>query len=208
MILLIFTIIIGSYLLGSIPFGLLIGKMNGIDIRKVGSCNIGATNVTRTVGKWWGKLCFFLDLMKGFIPVLIASIIFSKNAELKSFVPLLAGAASMVGHMFSIYLKFTGGKGVATGGGIILGLAPITFAAALLGWAIVFLTSRYVSLASIFAAASLAIFAFVFRVLGIEYVPYSSIIFFAVIGGLTIYRHRSNIKRLIDGTENKFEKKK
>ena len=142
MILLIFTIIIGSYLLGSIPFGLLIGKMNGIDIRKVGSCNIGATNVTRTVGKWWGKLCFFRDLLKGFIPVLIASLIVSKNAELKSFVPLLAGAASMVGHMFSIYLKFTGGKGVATGGGIILGLAPITFAAALLGWARVFLTSR------------------------------------------------------------------
>ncbi|MBR7127258.1 MAG: glycerol-3-phosphate 1-O-acyltransferase PlsY [Lentisphaeria bacterium] len=208
MILLIFAIIVGSYLLGSIPFGLLIGKMNGIDIRKVGSCNIGATNVSRTVGKNWGKLCFFLDLMKGFLPTFIATMIFSKNAELKSFVPLLAGAASMLGHMFSIYLKFTGGKGVATGGGIILGLAPWTFVAAIISWAIVFLISRYVSLASIVAAASLAIYAIIFRFLGIQFVPWISIIFFAVIGSIAIYRHHSNIKRLLNGTENKFERKK
>ena len=208
MILLIFAIIFASYLLGSIPFGLLIGKMKGIDIRTVGSCNIGATNVSRTVGKNWGKLCFFLDLFKGFLPVFIASSIFARNLELKSFVPLLAGAASMLGHMFSIYLKFKGGKGVATGGGIILGLAPITFLAAISCWVIIFLTSRYVSLASIFAAASLPIFGIIFRLLGFEYIPYSSIVFFALIGGVSIYRHRSNIKRLLDGTENKFEKKK
>jgi glycerol-3-phosphate acyltransferase PlsY len=213
MIFMILAVIIGSYLLGSIPFGLLIGKMNGIDVRKVGSCNIGATNVTRTVGKGWGKLCFFLDLMKGYIPVIVTKMLF-KDCEvaewqtLITMLPLIAGACSMLGHMFSIYLKFTGGKGVATGGGIILGLAPWTFIAAIIGWGIVFLVSRYVSLASIFAAASLAIFALIFRYFKIEEVPYSSIIFFAVIGGISIYRHRANIKRLINGTENKFEKKK
>lgn len=208
MILLIFAIIIASYLLGSIPFGLLIGKMKGIDVRTVGSCNIGATNVSRTVGKNWGKLCFFLDLLKGFFPVFIASTIFAQNSELKSFVPLIAGAASMLGHMFSIYLKFKGGKGVATGGGIILGLAPITFLAAIICWAIIFLTSRYVSLASILAAASLPVFGIIFRLLGVEAIPYSSIVFFAAVGGIAIYRHKSNIKRLLDGTENRFEKKK
>ena len=114
----------------------------------------------------------------------------------------------MLGHMFSIYLKFTGGKGVATGGGIILGLAPWTFVAAIISWAIVFLISRYVSLASIVAAASLAIYAIIFRFLGIQFVPWTSIIFFAVIGSIAIYRHHSNIKRLLNGTENKFERKK
>lgn len=203
----ILLIMLASYLFGSIPFGFLIGKMKGIDIRKVGSCNIGATNVTRSVGKWYGKLCFFLDLFKGFLPVFVAKYLFKDDGAYLEFMPLVAGACSITGHMFSVYLKFTGGKGVATGSGIILGLAPITFAAVMISWIVIFLVSRYVSLASIIVSGLLIVYAIIFRLTNIEYISLYSIIFFAMIGGASIYKHRSNITRLLNGTELKFAKK-
>ena len=185
---------------------MIIGKLHGVDIRKVGSGNVGATNVTRAIGPWHGKLCFLLDLLKGAIPVLATQLLLPG-------LPLMAiaaGAVAILGHMFPVYLKFKGGKGVSTGAGAALALAPLPLLCALALWAALFLITRYVSVASIFAAVSLPLFAFLFRLLNLGSITAKSLsvlIFFAVIAAVTVYRHRSNIKRLMEGTENRFQKK-
>ena len=123
---------------------------------------------------------------------------------------IIAGAVAILGHMFPVYLKFKGGKGVSTGAGAALALAPLPLLCALILWVVLFLITRYVSVASIAAAVALPVFAFVFRLAGIGSVAAKSIpvlIFFCAIAAVTVYRHRSNIKRLLDGTENRFEKK-
>ena len=198
--------VLGAYLIGAIPFGLLIGKCYGIDIRKMGSCNIGATNVTRSVGKTAGKVCFFLDMIKGAIPAAVTQWCCPE-------VPLLAlccGAAAILGHIFPIYLKFKGGKGVSTGAGVVLALAPLPLLCAFVVWVTTFFISRYVSLASIVAAVALPIFAVVFKLLGIGTPTAKSLLtlgFFIAAALLTLVRHRENIKRLLAGTESRFEKK-
>ena len=147
------VIFLASYLIGSIPWGLLIGKLYGKDVRKEGSGNIGATNVTRVVGPVQGKICFFLDFMKGFLPVLAVIIL-----EARGFIPnhssfrIIAMVAPVVGHMFPIFLKFKGGKGISTAAGGILALSPPACIGGLIIWAAAFLAFRYVSLASILAA--------------------------------------------------------
>ena len=203
-------IIIFAFLLGGIPSGLIIGKRYGIDVRTVGSCNTGATNVTRCVGKKAGIVCFFCDFLKGAIPVVIA-IFFSKLP----WVQIAAFAAAVAGHMFPVYLKFKGGKGVATAAGGAFAIAPLPLAAALLIWYVVFRISRYVSLASIIAATALPVGALVLRlcfdpVTAPWYlrVQTAVVVAFALIGALAVYRHRSNISRLLNGTESRFEKKK
>lgn len=195
-----------AYFFGAIPFALIIGKLHGVDIRKVGSGNVGATNVTRAVGPVQGKICFVLDLLKGAIPVLAAQILLPGNYA----IAISAGAIAILGHMFPVYLKFKGGKGVSTGAGAALALAPLPLLCALVLWVVLFLVTRYVSVASIAAAAALPVFAFVFRFLNIGNVTAKSmpvLIFFCAIAAITVYRHRSNIKRLLEGTENRFEKK-
>lgn len=147
-----FIVPAASYLIGSIPFGYLIGRLHGIDIRKVGSGNIGATNVTRSIGRIAGKICFFLDFLKGALPVVLVNMTFEENT---ANLALAAGLAVILGHVFPIYLRFRGGKGVATAAGVALALAPYPLLCALAVWVVTFLTSRYVSLASIVAAASL-----------------------------------------------------
>jgi len=134
--------VLGSYLLGSIPWGFLIGKVNGVDVRKEGSKNIGATNVTRCVGKMAGKLCFFLDFFKGVIPVLAAQYIFRADKNIFEYVVIAALFASVIGHMFPVFLKFHGGKGVSTAAGAVMALAPYPLIIALLVWVVVFLVSR------------------------------------------------------------------
>ena len=201
-------IIIFAFLLGGIPSGLLIAKRYGIDIRTVGSCNTGATNVTRCVGKGPGIFCFVCDFLKGAIPVFAAM----KFSSL-SWVAIAAFAAAVAGHMFPVYLKFKGGKGVATAAGGAFAIAPLPLLAALLIWYAVFRISRYVSLASIIAAVALPLGALVLRIfcnpvsapfyLRVQTV---TVIAFAVIGALAVYRHRSNIVRLLNGTESRFEK--
>ena len=203
-------IIIFAFLLGGIPSGLLIARRYGIDIRTVGSCNTGATNVTRCVGKGPGIVCFVCDFLKGAVPVL-AAMKFSSPG----WVPLAAFAAAVAGHMFPVYLKFKGGKGVATAAGGAFAIAPLPLLAALLIWYAVFRISRYVSLASIIAASALPFGALALRLcFDPVTAPFylraqtATVVAFAIIGALAVYRHRSNIVRLMNGTESRFEKKK
>lgn len=194
-----------SYLLGAIPFGLLIGRMRGIDIRTVGSGNIGATNVFRACGKLWGILTFFLDALKGFIPAFFstcAATVFFPNAGFNpQALSLVCGFAAIAGHNWPVYLRFKGGKGVATGAGAILGIAPKVVLVALPAWFVVFLVTRYVSVASILAAAAMAGSAWLLRSEGAIAVP--SVLTF--LAALTIWRHKGNIVRLARGQEHRFQ---
>ena len=203
-------VILFAYFIGAIPSGYLIGKFYGIDIRTVGSCNTGATNVTRCISKKAGIFCFFCDFLKGALPVLLAMQI-SHLAWLQ----IAAFAVAVAGHMFPVYLKFKGGKGIATAAGGAFAIAPLPLIAALLVWYIVFRISRYVSLASITAAFMLPVVALVLCLVFdpvkahfLLRVQWITVIAFAVIGALAVYRHRSNIVRLLNGTESRFEKKK
>lgn len=211
------VIVVGAYLLGSIPWGFIIGKINGVDVRKEGSKNIGATNVTRCVGKKAGKLCFALDFLKGAIPVLAAQFLLPEEWQFREYVIIAALLMGVIGHMFPLFLKFKGGKGVSTAAGAIMALAPFPLVVALVVWVVVFFVSRYVSLASISAAAVLPIVAWVSylaeadlgKLGGIPLVSNSPLvlIFLTLVAILAIVRHRSNIQRLLDGTENRFGKK-
>lgn len=216
-----------SYLIGSIPFGLIIGKLKGKDIRKEGSGNIGATNVTRVVGKGWGKLCFVLDFLKGAIPVLLVSYVTPKElfpfltglvpAAWQHFMdsvpdplkvlPSLAAFAAVAGHIWPVYLKFKGGKGVSTAAGAILALNPFALIGAAIIWVVTFLISRYVSLASILAAGSMPVFAILFTLLHITRASLPEVLLFFLLALLMIVKHSSNIRRLRQGTESRFEKK-
>lgn len=200
------AICVFAYFLGAIPFALIIGKLHGVDIRKVGSGNVGATNVTRAIGPWHGKLCFLLDLLKGAIPVMAAQLFLPGDP----WAALAAGFIAIAGHMFPVYLKFKGGKGVSTGAGAALALAWMPLVAVLILWVVIYKASRYVSLASIIAAVMLPLFALAARFAGMGSLIARSwpvILFFTLIAALTVFRHRSNIRRLLDGTENRFEKK-
>lgn len=187
-----------SYLLGSIPFGLLISKMYGIDIRLHGSKNIGATNVYRILGKKLGLFTFFLDGLKGFLPTFLFPIIIGIN-DLD--ISALFGVTAIIGHSFSVFLKFKGGKGVATSTGMIIGVLPFIFFIGLLVWIILFLIFRYVSLASIFGILTITICSW----LNNQSSLYLNILI-SLISILIIFLHRENIIRLINGTENKFSK--
>jgi len=189
-----------AYLIGSVPFGLLIAKTQGVDIRTQGSGNIGATNVLRCLGKPLGITCFVLDVLKGYLPAAL----FPTLGNCAPAFGILFGAAAILGHNFPVYLKFKGGKGVATSAGVLLGVAPLAVVIGLLTWVIVFKLSSYVSLGSIVAAAVVAIVGWV-RV-G-TYGPVTAAAL-TLLGALTIWRHRENIQRLLKGEENKFEKKK
>jgi len=178
-----------AYLLGSIPIGLLVAKLRGIDIRHYGSGNIGATNVFRILGTGPGFIVLAGDVMKGIIAVWVGSLVGGYNMG------LLAGLAAIAGHSWSIFLNFSGGKGVATSAGVLLALSPSVAAAALGVWLAIALLSRYVSLASIIAAIALPLFMVLFGE------PLSLFAFGIVAAGLIIYRHKPNIKRLLAGKE-------
>lgn len=200
-----------SYLFGAIPWGFVIGKAKGIDIREHGSKNIGSTNVTRTLGKKWGMLCFVLDFLKGFLPSFIAIFILPKylgiTGNYADVCVILAIVGSFIGHIFPIYLKFKGGKGVATGAGALLALTPLAVVIGLAMWFIIFKISRYVSVASILAAAIVAVLTCVFSVSNIYPISITHQIFVAIICLIAIIKHKTNIVRLLNGTENRFEKK-
>jgi glycerol-3-phosphate acyltransferase PlsY len=212
---------IAAYLLGSIPFGLLIAKAHGKDLRSIGSGNIGATNVARALGRKWAYVCFVLDVLKGAVPMLatlpLVRVLSSQPGAgrvLLLWLWLAVGCAAILGHIFPAYLRFKGGKGVATSFGVALGLWPyFTFCAlfAIAIWVVVVLIGRYVSLASI--AASIA-FPLVL-VLAVILAPswdfaalWPLLIAACVIPLTVIIRHRENIKRLIAGTENKISSRK
>lgn len=193
---------VAGYLLGSVPFAVIIAKCCGVDIFKVGSGNPGATNVKRTCGKFAGNLCFLLDAAKGFAAASFPywarylGVGFAPEALRALVFTGLAGA--ILGHSFSVFVKFRGGKGVAvTIGGLLFAMIVPIFVGLLL-WVAVFYASRYVSLASIVMALSLPVAAFVCYGAAIEF--YVALAIAAVI----IYRHRGNISRLLKGTENRF----
>jgi glycerol-3-phosphate acyltransferase PlsY len=221
-------LILAAFLSGSIPFGLLIGRAKGIDIRQHGSKNIGATNVGRVLGKKAGFLCFALDVAKGVIPVLVAggaagllnrSLAASPIAPKDAWLWLAIMAASILGHMFSPWVGFKGGKGVATGLGAALGIFPyltIPGLAAFAIWIITVKLSRYVSLASILAAAALPFLVVAWAAISTRLSPqaaapaslYPFYTVAALLGALIVYRHRGNITRLFAGTENRIGARK
>jgi acyl phosphate:glycerol-3-phosphate acyltransferase len=200
----IFLLILCSYLLGAIPFALLTARINGIDIRKVGSGNVGATNVFRAVGKGWGVLTFGLDVLKGFLPTFLFPILFPV-ADPTLPVGLLYGCAAVAGHNWPVYLGFKGGKGVATSVGMLLGAAPASVGVGLIFWILTFVISRYVSLASMVAAVAIA--ASGWWLYGTQAPPVLAIVL-TILSTLVIWRHRSNIERMCKGTEHRFGKSK
>ena len=198
-------LLIGAYLIGAIPFGFLIGKLYGVDVRKAGSGNIGATNVTRTVGKIPGKICFALDFIKGAVPAFAAQIAYPEE----SWLTFSCCALAVLGHIFPVYLKFKGGKGISTAAGATLALAPLPLLGAAVVWVAGFLLWRYVSLASICAAVSLPILAWVLQYLEIG--PAASrtaftLAFLCILALVAVLRHIGNIRRLLAGTESRFDK--
>ena len=204
------TLIIGAYLLGSIPFGLFIARAHGKDLRSIGSGNIGATNVSRALGKKWAYFCFCLDVLKGLAPMLAAASLISSPPDIVELLLALAvGCASILGHIFPIYIKFKGGKGVATSFGVALGLWPyytICAAVAIAVWAVVALLWRYISLASIAAAVAFPVVLVLAIVLtpGWDFANLWPLLTAATaIPFMVIIRHRENIKRIIAGTESK-----
>ncbi len=204
-------LLLPAYLLGSVPFGLLIGRLKGIDVREHGSGNIGATNVWRVLGPKWGGLTFFLDAAKGFFAVSLAQQIAWRQAappaledQYLAYAGVFAALSCIVGHSFPIWLKFKGGKGVATSLGVIIGLMPPLATGVVLGlWISIFAFSRYVSLASIIAALSLPLTVGVLLKTG-ELEGSAYFAFSCAAAFLVVRRHRDNIRRLFAGTENRF----
>ncbi|HBG77393.1 MAG TPA: acyl-phosphate glycerol 3-phosphate acyltransferase [Phycisphaerales bacterium] len=209
-------LIIASYLIGSISFAMLIAKANGIDLRKVGSGNLGATNLSRACGKNWAYVCFLLDTLKGVIPAFCARyFLFSGDAASSDFWLWLAvGAAAILGHVFPFYLKFKGGKGVATSFGVVLGIWPyytLPGIVAFILWATIVLIFKYISLAAIISAAA---FPFIMIAMTAFLEDWRFAVLWPLIAAamvlclLVIFLHRANIKRLIAGTEHKVLQKK
>ncbi len=192
--------LVAAYLIGGIPFGFLIGKMRGVDVRTVGSKNIGATNVLRTVGKSWGFLALFCDMMKGFAPTFLCKLYVPDP----SWLPLAVGVTCAIGHMLTPYMKFKGGKGVATGAGMLFGLVPALTGVTLLVFVLVFALSNYISLGSCTAAAFIGV-AIWFRFLdsvGTADIPQCILV--SLIAVFVIWKHRANLGRLLAGNENKI----
>jgi len=195
-----------TYLIASIPFGYIIGRLMGIDVTKRGSGNIGATNVARTIGKKAGFIVLILDMLKGFIPVYIAKNILMEKVGL--FTPKDLGLiiiVAILGHCFSIFMKFKGGKGVATALGVLLALSPQVTLIIVLFWLGVFLTTGYVSLASILSAYISWFIYFFIEIKNFSSPDYIYIVLAIFISSMIIiYKHISNLQRLINGTENRF----
>ena len=190
------------YLVGSIPTGYLLGKSRGLDIRQHGSGNIGATNVWRVMGYKWGLVAFASDFLKGFLPLfLVRTLCFPEGGSwLVALLMVICGLAAIIGHNYTPWLGFKGGKGIATSAGVLAALMPPVLGVALSLWIVVTLATRTVSMGSLVAAVVLAPAAAFFY-------PGNWIYFglATLAGGLAVWRHRSNIQRLLAGTESKFE---
>lgn len=198
----IFIAFLGAFLLGSIPTGYLVARARGVDIRRHGSGNIGATNVFRTLGKPLGIFVFAADALKGFAAVWLAA----RFGGGSDWTPIVAAVAVIAGHNYTPWLGGKGGKGIATSAGVLLALMPWAVLAITVVWIVVFKTSRYVSLASICASASLPV------AVGLLWFGGGGgsgplLGFALVISALAIWRHRTNIERLREGTEHRFVRK-
>ena len=202
-----------AYLVGSVPFGLMVGRLKGIDPRTAGSGNIGASNVGRLLGRKFFVMVFLLDLLKGLLPMLLAGHVLRDAAPAARtyFVWLLVGFAAIFGHMFSVFLGFKGGKGVATSSGVILGLFPyftIPGVIALAVWGVVLRGTGYISVASIVAAVLFPVsYVLLSLVRGwpllTEQLPL--LVFSVLVAAMIVYKHRSNLARLRAGTEPRYD---
>jgi glycerol-3-phosphate acyltransferase PlsY len=190
--------LVASYLLGAIPTSYLVGRLGrGIDLREHGSRNLGATNVYRVLGWKFAIPVALFDVAKGLIPV----VLFGPQAPAVAHFPLLCGATAIMGHVFSVFVGFKGGKGVATAAGVLLGLAPLALPAVVLVWAVIVRVTGYVSLGSIAAALLFPVADWLFN-------PArrgaATIAFDVAVAGFIVWKHRANIARLLAGTENRF----
>lgn len=197
----IWALLIG-YFLGSINFAVLVAKYKGLDLFSLGSANPGATNVKRTIGPFWGNTVFFLDFSKGYLAVFLSQSILVLEGLNYDLLGILGLLGTILGHSFSIFLKFRGGKGVATTMGGLLALMPWVLLLGLAAWLMVFFSTRVVALASIVFAISLPIsFYFLHDFSDVRW------IFCIVLAILIVVRHYSNIQRLLSGKEHDFSKK-
>jgi glycerol-3-phosphate acyltransferase PlsY len=188
--------VLASYLLGAIPTSYLVGRVfKGIDLREHGSKNLGATNVYRIMGWRYAIPVGLFDVAKGAVPVLLIG----PAASALPWFPLLCGVMAVVGHVFSVFVGFKGGKGVATSAGVVLGLAPLAVGICLVVWAVIVRVSGYVSLGSVVAAAIFPALVWVLYPARRE-----SIWLYALLAGVIIWMHRANLRRLAAGTENRF----
>jgi acyl phosphate:glycerol-3-phosphate acyltransferase len=212
-------IILLSYIVGSIPTGLVVSRFaKGLDIRKHGSGNIGSTNVFRTLGWKWGLVVQLGDIAKGIIAVLIISRLhygdfpFHNRTPFEdiTIVQILAGLSAVMGHIFSVFLNFKGGKGINTAAGMLVSIAPIDISIALIVFCIVLFSTGYVSLGSISAATAFPTTMFLrFNVFNVNIPSYHTLIIFSIVTSLLlIFTHRSNIRRLLAGSENRFNRLK
>ena len=205
-----FVTALAAYLLGSIPTGYLVGKSRGLDIRTVGSGNIGATNVLRILGKPAGIFVLLADALKGFLACRFLGLVVyrllvgpvAEDSSTEEFLKITGGVFAILGHNYTCFLKFKGGKGIATSSGVALALLPVALGVVLTIWLLVLAITRYVSVASIAGAVVLPFAAWWPG----RYSP-TMIVVSALIGALAIYKHRSNMQRLMNGTENRLGKK-
>lgn len=198
-----------GYLFGSFPAGYFAGRVAGVDVRSLGSGNIGATNVLRVLGKRWGYAVFFVDAFKGFAAVRVALFLAEHAGPVRShavYFAILAAVMCVLGHTFPIWLGFKGGKGVATSAGAIFGLMPLAAVIVFLVWVIVFEITRYVSVASLVAASALPVT--VALLLHWNVIEGAALLYFStVLAILVLWSHRSNFSRLLKGTEQRFTRK-
>ena len=189
--------LLASYFVGAIPTGYLAGRLfRGIDLREHGSKNLGATNVYRTLGARYAIPVALFDIAKGAVPVLV----FAPQASDSQLFALACGIAAIVGHVFSVFVRFRGGKGVATAAGVMLGLTPLALGVAALVWLVLVALTGYVSLASIVAAAVLPVAVYL-----LERPDRPEILWLdALVAAAIIWLHRANVRRLLNGTENRF----
>lgn len=190
-----YLIIMGAYLLGSVPVGILLGRLKGVDPRRVGSGNIGATNVMRAAGKLTGALTLLGDILKGLAPVVVALVLGEPMMIISA-----TGLAAFVGHLFPVFLRFKGGKGVATALGVYLALDRFAVFFAVVIFVLVLLKWRYVSLASLAGVAAMPLLLYLLNS------PDYYICLALIIGVLIFLKHKDNIRRLIAGTENRIDR--
>ena len=199
-------LVVIGYLIGAVPFGVIIGRLTGgIDVREHGSGGMGMTNVMRTVGRKAGVLVFILDLLKGAGAVALAWLILGSSSDMLVWGQVAGGVAAVIGHSWPVYIKFKGGRGIATGFGALL---VVSWQVALIALAVFILTvavTRYVSLGSILGAVTMLVAIIPFVVYDLEHVAY--IVFAGVVTAIVIFRHRGNIRRLRVGTESKIGQK-
>ena len=195
--------------MGSFPTGYIVGRLRGVDVRKVGSGNVGATNVTRVLGKQFGYPVFVVDFFKGLGAVLLALAIahrFQVDSVATDLCAALGGIFSVVGHSYPVWLGFKGGKGVATSLGVIFGISWVSALIMCAVWIILFKATRYVSVASI--AAAIALPVAMMTLLFLHELPSPVLVYFSLcLAAIVVFRHRSNVSRLLSGTEPRFARK-